>query len=140
MNLVEKLMRAGEMEKETATLRSQHLSNLLGEETSITIREVTGRQLSAVHERAKGEGDSAYESTLLCCMFGVIEPDLKNEKLQEHFKVTTPKDLCEKLFSAEAYPIAEKILELSGATSNEEMVKNGFTKIQTQMPPTCSSN
>lgn len=35
---------------------------------------------------------------LMCCVYGIVEPDLKNEKLMEHFGASTPKDLAAALF------------------------------------------
>ena len=127
MNLVDKLLAVDKNSAERATekIRSKRLARLLGEDCAkITIREISGRQFNAVKERAKGGGDSDYEANLIGCTYGIVDPDLKNQQLQEHFGVHTPKDLCEKLFAAEVYSIAEKIVELSGLTDDEEMVKN----------------
>lgn len=125
MNLVEKLLAVNEIEKKTEKIKSKRLSRLVGDENAeITIREISGRRFNDVKSRVSGGGDAEFEANLICCLHGIVDPDLKNQQLQEHFGVHTPKDLCEKLFSAEVYTIAEKIVALSGIVDDEEAVKN----------------
>ena len=58
-------------------------------------------------------------------MYGIVEPDLKNEKLMEHFGASTPKDLAAALFGVESGSIASEIVKLSGLGEDaEEEVKN----------------
>lgn len=124
MNLVEKLMAVNTIEKEQKKIKSKRLTKLVGEGAEITIQEISGRRFNDVKKRAAGAGDAEYEANLICCLHGIVEPNLKDEQLQKHFEVHTPKDLCEKLFSAEVYTIAGEIVELSGLTDDEDEVKN----------------
>lgn len=124
MNLVDKLLAVGEVTKKTAKMGSKRLSGIIGEHTEITIQEISGRRFNDVKNRITGGGDAEYEACLMCCMYGIVEPDLKSQQLQEHFGVHTPKDLCEKLFSAEVYAISDRIIDLSGLTGGEDEVKN----------------
>lgn len=126
MNLVEKLLATdGKIEKQQKKIKSKRIANLIGESgAEITIQEITGRQFGIAKDRLSGDGDAGFESNLMCCMYGIVDPDLKNASLQERFGVKTPKDLCEKVFGAEVYTIAGEIAELSGLTDSEEEVKN----------------
>ena len=80
-----------------------------------------------MREEKKGNGGGAggYDFKLMCCVYVIVDLDLKNEKLMEHFGASTPKDLAAALFGVESGPIASKIVELSGLGENaEEEVKN----------------
>ena len=48
-------------------------------------------------------------SDLLVLMDGVKEPNLKDERLLEHFGAATPKDLAELLFDGEIQEISDAI-------------------------------
>ena len=62
---------------------------------------------------------------LMYCVEGVVEPNLRDTNLMEHFGVKTPKDLAEVLFDAEAGKIAGEIISLSGLSDDAEKdVKN----------------
>ncbi len=124
MNIVEKLLCVTEIEPAVKEMKSARLSKMLGQDTKIKIREISGRKFEAARNAAKSKGDGAYESSLMCATYGIVEPDLRNAELMKHFNVSTPKDLCEKLFSAEVYKIAEEIINLSGLNTSEDEVKN----------------
>lgn len=126
MNLVEKLLAAGkDVEKETKILRSKRLGKIIGEEfAEIKVQELSGRTIERIKQISSTGKDNGYESNLLCCMYGIVEPDIKNEDLCKRFGVSTPKDLCEKLFDAEVYSIADEIINISGISAGEEEVKN----------------
>lgn len=133
MNLIDKLLcvdKAKIEEKETKKIKSKKLERLVGENVEITIRELSGKRynsLQAMLYDKNGNRDmtAVYDFNLMCCVYGIVEPDLKNEKLMEHFGASTPKDLAAALFGVESGPIASKIVELSGLGENaEEEVKN----------------
>lgn len=133
MNLIEKLLR---IDKEKATERqkkkiySSHLSRILGERTEITITELSGKRLNdltaMVTDRSGNKDYTKMQGmNLMYCVYGVVEPDLRDQRLMEHFGVKTPKDLAEILFDAEAGKIAGEIVSLSNLTNEaEEEVKN----------------
>lgn len=128
MTIIDKLLQvdANGIQRATKKIKSKRLSRMLGEEgAEITIREISGRQFNDIKAMLRrNSGDSDYEANLMGCVYGIVEPDLKNQQLMEHFGVHTPKDLCEKLFSAEVYSIGEEIVALSGLSGDEEEVKN----------------
>lgn len=133
MNLIEKLLR---IDKEKATERqkkkiySSRLSRILGERTEITITELSGKRLNDLTAMVTDRnGNKDYTKmqgmNLMYCVYGVVEPDLRDQRLMEHFGVKTPKDLAEILFDAEAGKIAGEIVSLSNLTNEaEEEVKN----------------
>lgn len=137
MNLVDKLLKTDAKKTEelnTGEYRSARLAKLLGEEGKVTvkIREIKARRISDISNMqydAQGnfDGTKAYDVRLLTCVYGVTEPDLKDEKLKEHFGCRTAKDLAEKLFGAEAGELADAIMGLSetgNEKETEEEIKN----------------
>lgn len=78
-----------------------------------------------VGKDGKREFSKNYDMNLMFCVNGVIEPNLKDAALMEHFGARTPKDLAEILFDSEVGEIADEIAELSGySEDSEEEVKN----------------
>lgn len=133
MNLIEKLLR---IDKEKATERekkkiySSHLSRILGERTEITITELSGKRLNditamMVDKNGNKDYSKMQDMNLMYCVSGVVEPDLRDQRLMEHFGVRTPKDLASILFDSEAGRIAGEIVSLSGLSDDaEDEVKN----------------
>lgn len=133
MNVIEKLIRIDKekmSEKETKKIKSVRLSKILGEDTEITIRELSGRKINDLSVMAMDKKGNIDQSKLLnvnlmYCVEGIVEPNLKDAALMEHFGAKTPKDLAEILFDVEANKIADKIAGLSGITEDaEDEVKN----------------
>lgn len=133
MNLIEKLIlidKERAQERKTKKLKSARLSKLIGEETEITIKELSGKRLNdltqiIINEDGKKDFGRMYDLNLMYCVEGVAEPNLKDSRLLEHFGVKTPKDLAAMLFEAEAGKIAGEIVSLSGIGEGaEEEVKN----------------
>lgn len=133
MNLIEKLIRIDKetlLKKETKTVKSSRLSKIVGEEANIVIKELSGRKLndiSAMMVDKDGNKDFSRlaDINLMYCVEGVVEPNLRDANLMEHFGVKTPKDLAEVLFDAEAGKIAGEIISLSGLSDDAEKdVKN----------------
>lgn len=133
MNLIEKLIRIDKetlLKKETKTMKSARLSKIVGEEANIVIKELSGRKLndiSAMMVDKDGNKDFSRlaDINLMYCVEGVVEPNLRDTNLMEHFGVKTPKDLAEVLFDAEAGKIAGEIISLSGLSDDAEKdVKN----------------
>lgn len=133
MNLIEKLIRIDKekaQERETKTIKSVRLSRILGEDAEIKITELSGKRLSslsAMMTDKNGNKDfgKVQDVNLMYCVYGVVEPDLRDARLLEHFGAKTPKDLAEILFDAEAGAIAGEIVSLSGLSDDaEDEVKN----------------
>lgn len=133
MNLVEQLIRIDTKkasERETKQIVSSRLSKLMGEETKITITELSGKRLNdlaqiILDKNGNKNMSKVYDMNLMYCVYGIVDPSMKDERLMEHFGAKTPKDLVEILFQAEAGKIAGEIAALTGATPEaEEEVKN----------------
>lgn len=133
MNLIEKLIRIDKetlLKKETKTVKSARLSRIVGGEANVVVKELSGRKLndiSAMIVDKDGNKDFSKlaDANLMYCVEGVVEPNLRDAKLMEHFGVKTPKDLAEILFDAEAGKIAGEIISLSGLSDDAEKdVKN----------------
>ena len=133
MNLIEKLL---SVDKEKATekaekkIHSKKLSKLVGEGAEITIRELSGERyntLQAMLYDKKGNRnmEAMYDFNLMCCVHGIVEPCLTDDRLKDHFGAATPKDLAAILFGVESADIAGEIVKLSGLGEDaEEEVKN----------------
>lgn len=133
MNLIEKLIRIDKekySERETKKIKSKRLSKILGEDTEITIRSISGRKLNEIYGTVVGKDGKkdfakVYDMNLMFCINGIVEPNLKDATLMEHFGAKTPKDLATILFDAEVGEIADEISDLSGYTEDsEDEVKN----------------
>lgn len=133
MNLIEKLIRTDKdkaYKREEKKIKSARLSRILGEDTEITIRELSGRKINdlsvmAVDKKGNIDQSKLLNVNLMYCVEGIVEPSLKDAALMEHFGAKTPKDLAEILFDVEANKIADKIAGLSGITEDAEVeVKN----------------
>lgn len=133
MNLIEKLIRIDKetlLKKETKTVKSARLSKIVGEEANIVIKELSGRKLNDISTMmVDKDGNKDFsrlaDINLMYCVEGVVEPNLRDRNLMEHFGVKTPKDLAEILFDAEAGKIAGEIISLSGLSDDAEKdVKN----------------
>ncbi|BBF45077.1 hypothetical protein lbkm_3836 [Lachnospiraceae bacterium KM106-2] len=135
MNLVEELIKADAKkatELQTGTFQSKNLARILGKKkpVEITIREIPTRRLNdimAMQFDRKGNFDitKAFDSKALCVSEGVIDPQLSEVGLMEHFGCKTPKDLAIRLFKSELSNISDEIAVLSGISDDiEDEVKN----------------
>ena len=122
MNLVEKLMAVdkGEFEKiGEKKLVSKQLSALLGENTEIRIRALSGDEFMAlstsiVDKEGNTDYSRAFDLNAKVVAAGTLEPDLKNKDLLEHLGVATPADAAKKLFRGEINRLADEVALLSG--------------------------
>lgn len=135
MNLVDQLLKADAKkinDLDTGVYLSKKLAKVLGkdEPVEIVIREIPSRRLNelvAYQLDKKGNVDFAktFDTKLMLCLEGIVEPSIRNKDLQEHFGAKTGTDLAEKLFGNEINEISDAISELSGLVGNEEEeVKN----------------
>lgn len=135
MNLVDQLLKADAKkinDLDTGVYLSKKLAKVLGkdEPVEVVIREIPSRRLNdiiAYQLDKKGNVDFAkmYDTKLMVCLEGIVEPSMRNKDLQEHFGAKTGTDLAEKLFGSEVNEISDAISALSGLVGNEEEeVKN----------------
>ncbi|MDF2842471.1 MAG: hypothetical protein K0R00_897 [Herbinix sp.] len=138
MNLVERLLAVDAKqikEKLTEKIEIKRLSKLTGEPFFVTVQEVDGEryqelQMELLDKKGRADYSKIYKQNTLLVLEGVIEPNLKDQALQEHFGASTPKDLAEILFPGGAMAkIADLISKVSGfddeeQAEEEEEIKN----------------
>lgn len=134
MNLIETLMKLDReklTERQTGEVEIKRLSQLCGEPFVVKCQAIPGArytELASTMTDENGKADFAkiYHASTLMVLDGVLEPDLKDKKLQEHFKCKTPKDLAEVLFvGGDMQTVANLITELSGYGENaDDEIKN----------------
>ena len=135
MNLVEQLVqvdvdKAYELKRDV--FKSERLKELLGLDVpvEVKIKELPQRkvqELLSMQYSSNGnhQMSKVFDSSLMCLVEGVEEPNLKAKELQDHFRAETPKRLAEVLFGREVTKISDAIMTLSGfGDDNEEEVKN----------------
>jgi len=132
-----KLDREKVMEVPSKEVKAVHLSNLLGEDSYITIKALSGNQymdLLATARNKKNDLDMSkmFKAQSLIVVEGVTEPSLKDSELQEHFGAASPVDLAQILFpGGELTSVFNEVAKLSGFANSdnsdddlEEEVKN----------------
>ena len=136
MTLVEELLKSDAKkadEKEVTTYKSKKLAKILGkkEPVEIKIQEMSARRINDIlnyqlDKRGNMQFEKSYDANLMVCVESIIDPDIKNKDLQGHFNCKNAKDLCEKIFGAEASDIADKVMVLSGYNpeGDKEEIKN----------------
>lgn len=133
MSLIDELLALDSKEiteKDTATVEIKKLSKKLGKPFLVTVQAIDPElymELSTDMLDKKGNVDysKAFKQNTLIVLEGVIEPNLKDEKLLKHFGAATPKELAEKLFEGAIPIIAAKVGEISGFDNEvEEEIKN----------------
>lgn len=123
MNTVELLLKidAGKLaEVPTKTMEIKRLSKMTGQPFMVKIKALSGRRYLGYADMARDNNnnismDKLCDANSLIVCAGMVEPDMKNKELQEHFGAKTPKNLVEKIFrDGEIGKIADEIAELSG--------------------------
>lgn len=116
----------------TKEVRVKSLSEKAGQDVTVTVKALPGRKLTELTGLAMKDGEvdikRAFDANLLIVTNGLMEPDVKNKDLQEHFGAASPKDLTEKLFNGgEIMNLADEIRKLSGYDEEDkvdEEIKN----------------
>ena len=135
MSVTEMLLKADAKkvnELATGTFKSKALAKALGKKGEITIkiREVPARQMNEylngmVDTQGNFDLSKAYEAGKKMIVAGVVDPDMKDNALKEHFNCPLAVDLAEKLFKNEVIDLMNAIRELSDIESvSEEDIKN----------------
>lgn len=128
-NLIDVLLSADKSkftEQETKTIELKRLTKLTGTKFEISVKSISHREYKDIYSRANKIGkkgvvkmDLALTSELIL-IAGIVDPDLKNEKLLKHFGCYSANELIDKLFTAgEITLISDIILEISGITDDE---------------------
>ncbi len=95
MNLVEKLIRIDKekfQEKETKSIKSRRLSKIMGEDTEIKIQELSGKRLNdltqmIMNKNGKKDFSKMQDMNLMYCVYGVVEPNLRDSGIVRAFRV-----------------------------------------------------
>lgn len=133
MSLLDKLIKVDKttLPMEEKKVKSERLKKWLGTDADveITLRQIPARRLSdivgmAIDKKGNRDMSKNYDTNLMICVEGIVDPPVKEQELMSHFGASTPKELCEKLFDAEANIIAQEISTLSSLKEKEEDVKN----------------
>lgn len=135
MNVLDKLLEIDpkKITVETMELKIKSLSEKTGKDIVFKVRGLTGAEYEEVQGMAvdygsKGEvtGINTGDIQIFTCLFGIVEPNLKNETLLNNFGAHTPKELLNKLLKpGEIALVSEKIQHLSGfGEDSVEEVKN----------------
>lgn len=133
MSLLDKLIKVDKtiLPMEEKKVKSERLKKWLGTDADveITLRQIPARRLSdivgmAIDKKGNRDMSKNYDTNLMICVEGIVDPPVKEQELMNHFGASTPKELCEKLFDAEANVIAQEISTLSSLKEKEEDVKN----------------
>lgn len=130
MNLVEALLKADESKLnklETGIFKSKKLAKVLGKKgtVDVEIQEIPAKRMNDIVSfqfTKKGEFDisKSFDAKALCAIEGVVNPNLKDESLRNHFGCATPKDLAIKLFGSELNALSDEITKLSGYGEDNE--------------------
>ena len=130
MNLVEQLLQADVKraeELETKVIKSKRLAKILGLEEAVEIKisEIPARRFGELctkpyNKNGDFESDKMFDAKALICAEGLVDPNMKDKKLQEHFGCRNPKDLVIKLFGNEITDIHLAIDKLCGGSKEEK--------------------
>jgi hypothetical protein len=132
MNLVEKLMKIdkGEFDKKkTKKIKSQMLSEILGEDAVITLETVDPQSVldmsaGGIDEDGNPIMGKAYDTNALIASAGIIDPPLKDAELLKHLGVTTPAQAAKKLFKGEVNGIAAEVNKMAGFSAEPEEIED----------------
>lgn len=131
MNLAERLLKIdkGEFDKErTKEIPSKMLSELFGEPTKITIKELNPQEvLDITATGLDGDGNPIIKKTLetnaILAAAAIVDPVLKDTDLLKHLGVATPDAAALKLFKGEVNKISIEVNKLAGFDIGEDTDK-----------------
>lgn len=131
MNLAERLLKIdkGEFNKErTKEIPSKMLSELFGEPTKITIKELNPQEVLEISATGlDDEGNPIIKKTLetnaILVAAAVVDPPLKDTDLLKHLGVATPDAAALKLFKGEVNKISIEVNKLAGFDIGEDTDK-----------------
>lgn len=129
MNLIDKLLAADVKkfhEKRTGKFEVKRISEIVGEKFEVTLQEINTKeyqsmQMELLDRKGRPNYEKTYDINCKVLLKGVMDPDLKDEKLQKHFGAADPLDMVEILFKGDDMTDAvEVIAGLSGFSFDEK--------------------
>ena len=131
MSLIDKLL---QMDTKTITempkreVEVPRLTKVFGESFNVVCQAIDGEryadiQRASIDLNKKGgvRNINLFDMQVLTVIDGVVDPNLKDTKLLNHFGCVTPKELVKKLFLAgEIAELSNVVTELSGYDKLEE--------------------
>ncbi|MGN1118399.1 MAG: hypothetical protein ACI4RU_07285 [Acutalibacteraceae bacterium] len=122
---------------EEATFYSKRLAKAIGSKkpVEVRVRELRSKRIQELVQMQfdkKGRSDMvrAQRANAILATEAVIEPDLRDERLLEHFGCATPADLAVKLFEGELSRISDLVLEISGFVADEDEAETELEEIK----------
>lgn len=131
MDLLQKLLQIDKNDvrnKKRGTYKSGNMQELVGDPV-IEIQEIDAERLTELqtlplNENGTYDYQRSFTANSMITAEGVVNPDLSNKELQEHFGAMNAVELAKMLFKSEVAEIATKISELS----NPEVIKDEDVK------------
>ncbi|BCN32069.1 phage tail assembly chaperone [Anaeromicropila herbilytica] len=129
MNLVDGLLALDKedvLKKETAKVEIKRLSKLTGEPFMVEVQAISARRYQEIQSDLLNKNGSVdyskiYEVNQSIVMEGVINPNLRDQKLLDHFDVRTPRELTQILFQGgDMVKLADLIANVSGFSDEDE--------------------
>ena len=115
----------------TKELKIKRLSELTGADFVVKVKALSAKRFTELVSDIKSKDGAvdlskAYDANVKIATAGLVDPSLKDKDLQEHFGVSTPGQLIEKIFNgAEIGAIADAVTAISGFGGDViEEVKN----------------
>lgn len=115
----------------TKELKIKRLSELTGADFVVKVKALSAKRFTELVSDIKAKDGAvdlskAYDANVKIATAGLVDPSLKDKDLQEHFGVSTPGQLIEKIFNgAEIGAIADAVTAISGFGGDViEEVKN----------------
>ena len=128
LNVLLKMDKAKVEELPTKVIEIKRLTELTGEKFEVTLRAINGERMSDIQKNSidiskKGgvKDINLYSMQTQILTEGMVDPNLKDKSLLEHFGCVTPKDLIKTLFLAgEINDLANEVQELSGYDKSDD--------------------
>lgn len=129
MNLVDGLLALDKedvLKKETAEIEIKRLSKLTGKPFMVEVQAVSARRYQEIQSGLLSKNGSVdfskvYDVNQSIVLEGVINPNLKDQKLLDHFGAKTPKELAQVLFQGgDMVKLADLVAKVSGFEDEEE--------------------
>ncbi|MGN6713427.1 phage tail assembly chaperone [Anaerocolumna jejuensis] len=139
MNLIDKLLATNAKkfnEKRTGKFEVKRISEIIGEKFEVTLQEIGTQeyqsiQMEILDRKGRPNYEKTYDINCKVLLKGVIDPDLKDERLQKHFGAADPLDMVKILFKGDDMTDAvETIAGLSGFSFDEKEEKEQDEEIK----------
>ncbi len=104
----------------TRKVKIKRLSEIAGRDFTVTLKAIPGRRLTeltgmAVKDNGAVDYGKLFDANARIVLAGLVDPDMKNPELMEHYRAASPDILLSTVFSgSEIAQMAETIRDLSG--------------------------